>query len=114
MFNFSSLAQMVGADLESGSMRRDEEGESPDGTGYARPLSQVQEDDKEDAEAEHVEGVSAAQIEVVPSSGLATPAVMITPETPAPVDEAEHEDKQLGHSQVQTQTYRSATEQKDV
>ncbi|RGP79757.1 regulator sip5 [Fusarium longipes] len=109
MFNFSSLAQMVGADLESGSMRRDEDGESHEGTGYTRPLSQVKEDDKEDAEAEHVEG-TPAQIEVVPSSGLATPAVMVTPETPAPADEAEHEDKQLGHSQ----TYRSATEQKGI
>lgn len=114
MFNFSSLAQIVGADLETGAMRRDEEGESPDGAGYARPLSQVQEDDKEDAEAEHVEGVAAAQTEIIPSSNLATPAVMVTPETPAPADEAEHEDKQLGHSQVTTETYRPATEQKHV
>lgn len=113
MFNFSSLAQMVGADIDSGSMRRDEEGESPDGTGYARPLSQVKEDDKEDAEAEHVEG-TPAQIEVVPSSGLATPAVMITPETPAPADNAEHEDKQLGHSQLPIRTHQPATEQKHV
>ncbi|QPC69385.1 hypothetical protein HYE68_000137 [Fusarium pseudograminearum] len=113
MFNFSSLAQMVGADLDGGSMRRDEDGESPDSTGYARPLSQVQEDDKEDAEAEHVEG-APAQIEVIPSSGLATPAVMITPETPAPADDAEHEDKQLGHSQLPIRTHQPATEQKHV
>ncbi|KAF4961266.1 hypothetical protein FSARC_10234 [Fusarium sarcochroum] len=96
MFNFSSLAQMVGANLEDGSMRRDDEGESPDGTTYARPLSQVKEDDKEDAEAEHVEGTTAVKTEVVPSS-LGAPVVMITPETPAPADDKEHDDKQLGY-----------------
>ncbi|KAI1069292.1 hypothetical protein LB507_008647 [Fusarium sp. FIESC RH6] len=99
MFNFSSLAQMVGADLDGGRHEDDE--------GYARPLSQVREDDKEDAEAEHVEAVKT---EVVPNSNLATPALMVTPETPAaPEHEAEHESKQLGHSV--TQTYR---EQRDV
>jgi hypothetical protein len=113
MFNFSSLAQMVGADLDNGSMRRDDDGESPDGTGYARPLSQVKEDDKEDAEAEHIEGVTAAKTEIVPST-LASPAVMITPETPAPVDDAEHEDKQLGFPQMTTLAHRPASEQRDV
>lgn len=111
MFNFSSLAQMVGADLENGQMHRNDEGESHDTHG--RPLSQVKEDEKEDAEAEHVEGVTTAKTEVV-SSSLAAPAVMITPETPAPVDEAEHEAKQLGHSEITTVTGRPATEQRHI
>ncbi|KAM0212594.1 hypothetical protein ACHAPA_002939 [Fusarium lateritium] len=112
MFNFSSLAQMVGADLENGSMRRDDDGESPDGTGYSRPLSQVKEDDKEDAEAEHIEGVTAARTEIMPRT-LAAPAVMITPETPAPVDDAEHENKQLGFPQMATVAHHPASEQRD-
>ncbi|KAF5024361.1 hypothetical protein F66182_3548 [Fusarium sp. NRRL 66182] len=102
MFNFSSLAQMVGANLEDGSTHRDDDAESPDSaTGYSRPLSQVKEDDKEDAEAEHVEGVSAITTEVKPSPA-ATPAVMVTPETPAPGDDGDFEDKQLGYSSTTT------------
>ncbi|KAF5006672.1 hypothetical protein FDECE_6964 [Fusarium decemcellulare] len=101
MFNFSSLAQIVGANLEDGTVRRDDDTESPGSTApYPRPLSQVEEDDKEDAEAEHVEG-QPARTEVV-SHSLNPPAVMITPETPAPTNDNEAEDKQLGHSKVAT------------
>lgn len=98
MFNFNSLAQMVGANLEDGTIRREtgegHETDSPVGTPmHIRPLSQVKEDDKEDAETEHIEGS--------PSPGnLSPPAVMITPETPAPTDDLESEGKQLGHSNV--------------
>ncbi|KAM5346183.1 hypothetical protein ACJ41O_009188 [Fusarium nematophilum] len=98
MFNFSSLAQMVGANLEDGSVRHEDDAESPSSAApHPRPLSQVKEDDKEDAEAEHVEGTSA-RTEVVTSS-LMPPSVMITPETPVPANENE-EDKQLGHAKV--------------
>lgn len=105
MFNFSSLAQMVGANLEDGSVRRENseghETDSPSGApGNVRPLSQVKEEDKEDAEAEHVErsGQDASP------GHLSTPALMITPETPAPVSDLETEGKQLGLPEVASVT----------
>ncbi|CAM1502534.1 Fc.00g045180.m01.CDS01 [Cosmosporella sp. VM-42] len=110
MFNFSSLAQMVGANLEDGSsIHREgsEESESPEETtAHARPLSQVKEEDKEEAEAEHVEeGVFRQEQDVRrPGYGLATPELTITPETPAPADEAASEAKQLGYSSITERT----------
>ncbi|RSL75876.1 hypothetical protein CEP51_010459 [Fusarium floridanum] len=105
MFNFSSLAQMVGANLEDGSVRREGEDTESPGSGVAphpRPLSQVKEDDKEDADIEHVEeGTPAAKTEVYTGS-LCPPALTITPETPAPTNDNEAEDKQLGHPTVAT------------
>ena len=105
MFNFSSLAQMVGANLEDGSVRREGDDTESPGSGVAphpRPLSQVKEDDKEDADIEHVEeGGQAAKTEVYTGS-LCPPALTITPDTPAPTNDNEAEDKQLGHPTVAT------------
>ncbi|KAH7018982.1 hypothetical protein EDB80DRAFT_186652 [Ilyonectria destructans] len=111
MFNFSSLAQMVGADIEGGSSQREpgEEPESPrDLVGLQRPLSQVKEEDKDEAEAEHVEesrvgDVTAKRMPGRRLSDLPTPEVTITPETPAPRD-GDAEDKQLGFSSVSART----------
>ncbi|KAF7543087.1 hypothetical protein G7Z17_g11024 [Cylindrodendrum hubeiense] len=115
MFNFSSLAQMVGADIDGGSPQREpgEEPESPrDLASHMRPLSQVKEEDKDEAEAEHVEErwtgnlttkrVSVDQAGRQPSE-LPTPEVTITPETPAPRD-GDEEHKQLGFSSVSERT----------
>ncbi|KAF4983703.1 hypothetical protein FZEAL_919 [Fusarium zealandicum] len=98
MFNFSSLAQIMGANLEDGSVRREgDDSETPSSTtGPARPLSQVKEDDKEDAEAEHVEERGPAAQNEVPASSRNPPALTITPETPALADD-DAEDKQLGY-----------------
>jgi hypothetical protein len=125
MFNFRSLAEMVGVNIEDGTARREgeEEGESPGGAPLVRPLSQVQEDDKEDAEAQHVEEVPRATITTVPApkpimapaiapaensssprvGELATPELMVTPVTPAPNDETTTESKQLGHAKTTEQ-----------
>jgi hypothetical protein len=62
----------------------------------------VKEDDKEDADIEHVEeGGQAAKTEVYTGS-LCPPALTITPDTPAPTNDNEAEDKQLGHPTVAT------------
>lgn len=104
LFNFSSLAQMVGVNLDDGTrIRSDDDAASDDGEqdlGLGRPLSRVnEEDDKDLAEAEHVE---ESRVETLHRSGsdLPTPSVMVTPETPAPLDESSGEAKQLGHSSI--------------
>lgn len=116
MFNFSSLAQMVGANIEDGSAiepERHDEMESPGTTaGFSRPLSQVKEEDKEEPEAEHIEegGKKYPILEIaVPGQGAnannstSTPEVMVTPETPAPMDEVESEAKRLGQPSITEQ-----------
>ncbi|KAF7561638.1 hypothetical protein G7046_g2504 [Stylonectria norvegica] len=122
MFNFHSLAQMVGANIEGGSVQHRGEDESEDGespgvtVGPPRPLSQVKEEDKEEAEAEHVEerGVKKPRVEKMAHprmssedrgtkghrNMLMTPEVTITPGTPAPMEDAETEHKQLGYSSI--------------
>ncbi|KAH6880775.1 hypothetical protein B0T10DRAFT_411599 [Thelonectria olida] len=97
MFNFSSLAQMVGADIDgTGQHAISEEDESPrDMSGHMRPLSQVREEDKDYAEAEHVEEGSPRQ-RTEQMDKLALPELTITPETPAPAGNSD--DKQLGNS----------------
>ncbi|KAJ6439771.1 C2H2 zinc finger protein [Purpureocillium lavendulum] len=59
LFNFRSLAELVGVNIDDGSAQAgtSESAESPQGAhdGSGRPLSQVKEDEKEEAEAEHVE-----------------------------------------------------------
>ncbi|KAH7175339.1 hypothetical protein EDB81DRAFT_2199 [Dactylonectria macrodidyma] len=112
MFNFSSLAQMVGADIDGNSSQREpgDGSESPrerELASHMRPLSQVKEEDKDEAEAEHVEerqtGYSTTKYNSAgyplarEGSGLPTPEVTITPETPAPRDD-DAVDKQLGWS----------------
>ncbi|KPM40213.1 Protein SIP5 [Neonectria ditissima] len=110
MFNFSSLAQMVGADIDGSQGGQGEEPESPrDIPGYVRPLSQVKEEDKDEAEAEHVEERGTKNTLAVYDSqrrnNLSTPELTITPETPAPGD-ADNESKQLGFSSVAARTTR--------
>ncbi len=53
MFNFRSLAEIVGVNIDDGSARP-AEGAEPS-SAAKRPLSQVDEDEKAEAEAEHVE-----------------------------------------------------------
>lgn len=112
MFNFRSLAEMVGVNIEDGSSQRREDSDSPHTVdGYPRPLSQVREDEKEEAEAEHVENQpkgrhSPIKLEITSGdhgSGLSTPHVMVTPETPLPLDDTESADKQLGHPSITEQ-----------
>lgn len=59
MFNFHSLAEIVGVNIEDGSVKRQNDGAASPGTGAAvqssGSLPQVVEDEKEEAEAEHVE-----------------------------------------------------------
>ncbi|QPG94233.1 hypothetical protein C2857_005447 [Epichloe festucae Fl1] len=67
MFNFRSLAELVGVNLDDGSSQKTErrEGDVGDGTargtGASRPLSQVKEDEKEVAETEHAEKPEVAK-----------------------------------------------------
>lgn len=102
LFNFRSLAEMVGVNIEDGSATR-VEGEED--VIHGRPLSRVnEEDDKEGVDSEHVEEVGI-QVQKAPAtkqngSDLPTPELMVTPETPAPDDELAGEQKQLGHSSI--------------
>ncbi|KAK0387525.1 hypothetical protein NLU13_3771 [Sarocladium strictum] len=102
LFNFRSLAEMVGVNLEDGSATRVEGDEQE--TSHGRPLSRVnEEDDKEVMESEHVEEATTIHGLKAPTAtksgtNLPTPELMITPETPAPDDELTGHQKQLGHS----------------
>jgi hypothetical protein len=103
LFNFRSLAEMVGVNLEDGSATQPE-GEEHD-VSHGRPLSRVnEEDDKEGMASEHIEEatVHGLKAPTTTKSGtdLPTPELMVTPETPAPDDELTNEQKQLGHSSI--------------
>lgn len=114
MFNFRSLAEIVGVNIDDGSARQDDDGAESPGktqTSTGRPLSQVDEDEKAEAEAEHVEErrnvkpTTGEQVrmdtddqapgrqEDESPAGLTTNAeVSVLPQGATP------EDKQLGHS----------------
>lgn len=98
LFNFRSLAEMVGVNLEDGTRVEEEEQDMSHG----RPLSRVnEEDDKEGMDSEHIEEATLkAPMAVRSDSQLPTPELMITPETPALEDEFTGEQKQLGHPSV--------------
>lgn len=112
MFNFRSLAEIVGVNLDDGSSMQ----QGDVGDGSVRPLSQVPEEEKEEeTSAEHVErtlrvetsGLSnesastAAETtsQTVLPPFLDTPELTITPETPT-VEDGGAEDKRLGESHV--------------
>ncbi|KAH6606127.1 hypothetical protein Trco_005280 [Trichoderma cornu-damae] len=108
MFNFRSLAEIVGVNLDDGSATHQVEA----GDGSARPLTQVKEEDKEEANAEHVErslriGTSDVGGESIANASepqdappfLDTPELTITPDTPTTEDGAA-EDKRLGQSSI--------------
>ena len=116
LFNFRSLAELVGVNLDDGSTQ-EQEGEAATTVqmeSLGRPLSQVREE-KESMEAEHVESADLEQdyeTTQVPTASQAGdteagaslfPKVTITPGTPLPTDDVEAEGKQLGHTGVTTE-----------
>lgn len=129
MFNFRSLAELVGVNIEDGSAHpgEGESGESPSG----RPLSLVTE---EEVEVEHLEKSSldmtgsgytqrtitlSPQVTLTPEASTATdgekgdargdgtitlsPEVTLTPGTPVPDEDSTAGSKRLGHSRVTEQ-----------
>lgn len=103
MFNFSSIAELVGINLDDGTVQRregDEQKRDVDST----TRQQRQENDKVEADAEHVEESNSAarptatQGETQGSGGLQPPGLIITPETP--LEPRTSEDKRLGYSSV--------------
>ncbi|KAK2594279.1 SNF1-interacting protein [Conoideocrella luteorostrata] len=128
MFNFRSLAELVGVNLDDGCAHQGE-GSEVDVTSSSakdttsRPLSQVKEEEKEGAEAEHVETTGAKEtiqerkppavltdestlINNENGNGL-SPKVTLTPGTPMPDDDiATAEAKQLGYSGTMEQLSR--------
>ncbi|KAG6032329.1 hypothetical protein E4U41_007243 [Claviceps citrina] len=128
LFNFRSLAELVGVNIDDGSSRqagaREEGGGGGGGGGKARegaanrPLSQVKEDEKEGVETEHVEKSESLKVtdkerkRPAPLTSESTlvgddgensspPKVMITPGTPMPDDyAAAGETKPIGHTRV--------------
>lgn len=125
LFNFRSLAELVGVNIDDGSATQDENatGESAinNKDTVSRPLSQVKEE-KESMDAEHVETTTEVKREAeikattpavwengesvnaeYAGSSL-SPQVTITPGTPVPTDDVAAERKQLGHSSVTAQT----------
>lgn len=108
MWNFRSLAEIVGVDIDAGQAQED--GESPGAKGHpstGRPLSQIGEDEKEEAEAEHVEERKmqhphaeqpAAAAASGPNESTSSPELTISPVTPTAAEGPA--DKQLGHSSI--------------
>ncbi|KAK1964327.1 hypothetical protein LY78DRAFT_158183 [Colletotrichum sublineola] len=123
MFNFRSLAEMVGVDIENGETNENEEGVSGEGQ---RATTKKRDEIEDEPEAEHMEEAhieppmqasvgtlkppptistepvdgSSSTGDVSLSSGAQTPEVTITPETPAPATEEDTETKRLGHENV--------------
>jgi hypothetical protein len=120
MFNFRSLAEMVGVNIDDGCATTEDGAESPGraAEGGTSRLSQVKEDDKEDEEAraEHVEetktvevkppqneGITNDEVTAAPERQVVTPELRITPEETSPTDNSPSEAKQLGHSSITEQ-----------
>lgn len=126
LFNFRSLAEMVGVNIEDGTARR-EEGEedqeqrsaSSPGDKTGRPLSQVKEDEKAEADAEHLEVKGSPKSCADGSScgdgtpdndegyegtaakeDASTPELTITPGTPTPLEGPAAEFKRLGNQNI--------------
>ncbi|TDZ14124.1 Protein SIP5 [Colletotrichum sidae] len=119
MFNFRSLAEMVGVDIENGEANQ-AEGEDAAGGASSRKKADAEDEPEaeqiEDANVEQPVQINVGTLKAPPtipeeptnaskedvSSGneAATPEVMITPVTPAPEADNESENKRLGHENV--------------
>ena len=76
MFNFRSLAEIVGVNIDDGQANTEDGSESP-GKGAQptrRPLSSVDEDEKEETEAEHVEERKYAAAPITSDPSVSTQA----------------------------------------
>ncbi|KAK1711563.1 hypothetical protein CaCOL14_010314 [Colletotrichum acutatum] len=124
MFNFRSLAEMVGVDIENGEANQDQDIASGEGRTVTASKKAEAEDEPE---AEHMEdvhseepvqtnagtlkppptipeepvdGASTGDVSPLLGSGALTPEVTITPETPAPISNEAAESKRLGHENI--------------
>ena len=97
MFNFRSLAAMVGVHIEG-----EHAGLIKEDTPTSKDGSPATGDDQEDySQSSSVEDVEQSVATLLPqSSTLSTPEVMVTPETPAGLSLDEGQSKQLGHEAV--------------
>ncbi|KAG5980724.1 hypothetical protein E4U55_003725 [Claviceps digitariae] len=130
LFNFRSLAELVGVNLDDGSPQHQAGATREGGVGggnvretlASRPLSQVKEDEKEGVKTEHVESSETAKLTETTTerkrpariltnestlvgtddnNDMSPPKVTITPGTPMPMEDvASGETKQLGHSSI--------------
>ncbi|KAL0933604.1 C2H2 zinc finger protein [Colletotrichum truncatum] len=124
MFNFRSLAEMVGVDIENGEANQTEGGEES-GNGQQGAASKKKAEVEDEPEAEQIEDAQVEQPvqtnvgtlkppptipeeptdavskeNASPASEAATPEVTITPVTPAPAADEDSETKRLGHDNV--------------
>lgn len=101
MFNFNSIAELVGINLDDGTVQQRDATEGKTDTANEQAsqqaLQQRRDSDKDESKAEHVEGPSKEANLAVPH-GEQYPGVIITPETP--LEPRNSEDKRLGHSSV--------------
>ncbi|OAA40927.1 hypothetical protein NOR_05509 [Metarhizium rileyi] len=110
LFNFRSLAELVGVNIDDGSAQGLGASSSLAKDAAKRPLSQVKEEEKIGTETQHVEkeddekiGEGERQLFPSLSSESTSPRVTITPGTPMPDDDHGAEAKQPSHSTVQLQ-----------
>ncbi|KAK1480241.1 SIP5 [Colletotrichum costaricense] len=124
MFNFRSLAEMVGVDIENGEANHDQDIASGEGRTATTSKKAEAEDEPEaehmeDAHSEEpvqtnvgtlkppptipeepVDGAGKGDVSPLLGSGALTPEVTITPETPAPISDEAAESKRLGHESI--------------
>ncbi|OLN94106.1 Protein SIP5 [Colletotrichum chlorophyti] len=123
MFNFRSLAEMVGVDIENGEPNHTPEELSSKGQSESATRKQDEVEDEpvaehmEDAQVEQPVQTNAGTLKPPPTipeepvdgssrndatlaNGATAPEVLITPVTPAPATEENHETKRLGHENV--------------
>ncbi|KAF5485286.1 Protein sip-5 [Colletotrichum siamense] len=124
LYNFRSLAEMVGVDIENGEANQTEEG-AVAGEGQSAASKKKKADAEDEPEAEQIEDAhtekpvqtnagtlkppptipeeprnSISADEISSGNEPSTPEVMITPVTPAPATEEDNETKRLGHENV--------------
>ncbi|KAG6006532.1 hypothetical protein E4U21_006986 [Claviceps maximensis] len=130
LFNFRSLAELVGVNIDDGSQHKRSGATGDEGFNdseakesiASRSLSQDEENEKEGVKTEHVESSETAQptettieqkrparlltnqstlVEMENNDGMSPPKVTITPGTPMPVEDVtSSETKQLGQSTI--------------
>ncbi|KAH0430697.1 hypothetical protein CcaCcLH18_07612 [Colletotrichum camelliae] len=124
LYNFRSLAEMVGVDIENGEANQTEE-EAVAGEGQSAASKKKKAEAEDEPEAEQIEDAHTEQPvqtnagtlkppptipeeprtsisgdEVSSGNEPSTPEVMITPVTPAPATDEDNETKRLGHENV--------------
>ncbi|KAI4865683.1 hypothetical protein F4820DRAFT_281751 [Hypoxylon rubiginosum] len=111
MFNFRSLAEMVGVPIDGDAQSPDDQDQPADaekghGEHIEHATSLVSLNERENKNPPRLETHESSQVsEERAEDSISPPQLMVTPETPAPVNDGTEESKQLGHIGMAERTH---------